>query len=261
MALLKAVLKSALLPLRKAGGRFFIPPPQPPSPSPLPQDTIIWKAAQITLAELVAGDYLEFGVFRGESFIQAFRTIQEACLSRSRYDPRVRSPKNSDAVLTIWKNMRFFAFDSFRGLPEPGPLDSRSEDFTEGMYASTEDEFLDNLKLHAVDTSKVVTVPGWFEVTCQQQTIVSHRMKSAAIVHIDCDLYESARIALKFIEPLLVDGTVLIFDDWYCFRGNPSLGEQRAFREWTADKANWTFTQFQKEGSSRNSFIVSRTTV
>jgi hypothetical protein len=157
--------------------------------------------------------------------------------------------------------MRFFAFDSFHGLPKPGPLDSRSEDFVEGMYACTADEFLNNLRSHAVDTNKVVTVPGWFEDTCQEQTIISHRMKSAAIVLIDCDLYESARIVLKFIEPLLVDGTILIFDDWYCFRGNPSLGEQRAFREWTRDKSDWTFTEFQKEGPSRNSFIVNRKAV
>ncbi|MGH9471088.1 MAG: hypothetical protein ACRD1N_12200, partial [Terriglobia bacterium] len=48
------------------------------------------------------------------------------------------------------------------------------------------------------------------------------------------------------------------FDDWYCFRGNPDLGEQRAFREWAQSKPEWYFTEYQKEGPSRNSFIVSR---
>lgn len=32
-------------------------------------------------------------------------------------------------------------------------------------------------------------------------------------------VYESARIGLKFIGPLLVDGAVLNFDHWFCFRG------------------------------------------
>ena len=258
---IKAALKSALLPIRRAGGRFFIPPPPPASPPPLSQDTIIWKASQITLAELVVGDYLEFGVFRGESLIQAFKTLEEACHNRSKYDLKVRTQRNSDAVSTLWKNMRFFAFDSFQGLPRLAGLDARSEDFAEGLYACTVDEFLRNLSEHGVDINKVVTVPGWFEETCQPQTIVTHRMTSASIVHIDCDLYESAKLVLRFLEPLLVNGTVLIFDDWYCFGGNPNLGEQRAFREWSAEnETKWTFTEYQKEGASRNSFIVNRRT-
>lgn len=83
-------------------------------------------------------------------------------------------------------------------------------------------------------------------------------MTKAAIVNIDCDLYESARVVLRFIESLLTEGTVLIFDDWYTFRGNPNLGEQRAFREWTATLTDWIFTEYQKEGPWRNSFIANR---
>ena len=105
--------------------------------------------------------------------------------------------------------------------------------------------------------SSLVTVPGWFEETCNEQTKLEHNMKKAAVVHIDCDLYSSTKTVLTFIESLLVDGTVIIFDDWYNFKGNPNLGEQRAFAEWSEDMTDWAFVQYQKEGPWRNSFIAS----
>ena len=39
-----------------------------------------------------------------------------------------------------------------------------------------------------------------------------------------------ARLALNFITPTLHDGSVIIFDEWYQFHGNPNLGGQRALR-------------------------------
>jgi O-methyltransferase len=49
---------------------------------------------------------------------------------------------------------------------------------------------------------------------------------------------------------------VLIFDDWYSYRGNPGLGEQRACAEWRAQHPEWILTEYQKEGPWRTSFIV-----
>jgi hypothetical protein len=59
------------------------------------------------------------------------------------------------------------------------------------------------------------------------------------------------------VAPLLQDGTVLIFDDWYSFAGSPFLGEQRAFREWRATVPGFVFSEYHKEGHGRNSFIAS----
>ena len=35
---------------------------------------------------------------------------------------------------------------------------------------------------------------------------------------VDCDLYQSTVPVLAFLADLLQDGTVVLFDDWYCFR-------------------------------------------
>lgn len=250
MALLKSALKSALLPVRKAGGRFFF------DPRTGMESSIVWKAAQILRAELVEGDYLEFGVYQGGSIINAYSSIRD--VHRQRPVDGNHSYEYQKQVAELWNKMRFFAFDSFRGLPKPKEADCHSSDFVEGQFACDLPAVHGNLSAAGVDIRKVVVVPGWFEETCVASTIKKHNMKAASIIHVDCDLYESAKVVLKFVEPLLVNGTVLIFDDWFCFRGSPELGEQRAFHEWTSTLRDWRLAEYQKEGPWRMSFIASR---
>ena len=72
------------------------------------------------------GDYCEFGVYKGDTFGH--------CL-------RVCAPALPD--------MRYFAFDSFQGLPEPSGVDSKdgyTSNFSEGEFACSEEDFLNNLK-------------------------------------------------------------------------------------------------------------------
>jgi len=57
-------------------------------------------------------------------------------------------------------------------------------------------------------------------------------LKRASLVLIDCDLYESTVPVLAFITDLLDQGTIIIFDDWYRYKGHLDKGEQRACREW-----------------------------
>jgi len=248
---LRATIESLIRPLRKAAGRFMI------SPAPS-KETIFYKAAHITSAEHVKGDYMEFGVFRGASFVSAFKALQLV------YNERARSAFHEADyradVQKIWNEMRFFAFDSFQGLPSGRDFDSESKDFFKGQFSCSVEEFLKNLKTQEVDLSKVVTIPGWFQETCTSETIAQYAIRKASVIHIDCDLYESTKVVLDFIRPFLVDGTVIIFDDWYCFRGNPNLGEQRAFREWSTRLPDWTFVEYQKEGPWRNSFIACQNT-
>jgi hypothetical protein len=79
------------------------------------------------------GDYLEFGCAAGASLIHTF---QQAA-------PRMP-----------W--MRFFAFDSFQGLPKPEGIDAESE-AREGLFACDEATFVANLRQANVDLDRVVT--------------------------------------------------------------------------------------------------------
>ena len=245
---MKQTLKRILYPFRILAARF------------VNIDAIIHKAAIIIAAEKVEGDYLEFGVFAGSSFIQSYHIIKGVFEQQQKLHAG-RTEEDAAEIRRIWDNMRFFAFDSFQGLPEPDGFDKETSDFAMGKYTCTENTFRENLVKAGVSLGKVVTIAGWFEETCTEETIRKYIMKKASIIHVDCDLYASAKTTLEFVKPLLTDGTIIVFDDWYCFRGNPNLGEQRAFNEWKATMTDWIFTEYQKEGPYRNSFIASKRNV
>ena len=48
--------------------------------------------------------------------------------------------------------------------------------------------------------------------------------------HVDCDLHSSTRTVLAALEPRLVPGSVLLFDDFLAI-GDAETDEARAFRE------------------------------
>lgn len=54
-----------------------------------------------------------------------------------------------------------------------------------------------------------------------------------ALVHIDSDLYESARDVLNYLfgHRMIAEGALLFFDNWNCNRGSPEFGERRAWSE------------------------------
>ena len=51
-------------------------------------------------------------------------------------------------------------------------------------------------------------------------------------MHIDCDSYSPARDVLEFVEPHLVEGSLVLFDDWFCYRGRRDKGARGAFEAW-----------------------------
>ena len=104
-----------------------------------------------------------------------------------------------------------------------------------------------NIRSHGVDTRKVVAVQGVFSESLTDELKERHKLERAAIIHVDCDLYQSTVDVLRFIEGLVRQGTILIFDDWHEFdhfagpKDAANYGEQRAFQEWSMSNE---FTEF-----------------
>jgi hypothetical protein len=79
-----------------------------------------------------------------------------------------------------------------------------------------------------------------------------------ALVHVDCDLYESTRDALAGLAPALQDGTMLLFDDWFHYKGHPMKGEARALAEFLDEHPEWCAVHYRSYGTFCNAFILSR---
>jgi len=53
----------------------------------------------------------------------------------------------------------------------------------------------------------------------------------AAIINIDCDIYESTCDVLNISAPWIQVGSVLLFDDYNCYCADNHKGERKAFLE------------------------------
>jgi len=202
-----------------------------------PGERMMKMAVGFVVGNNIRGDYLEFGVSGGQGITSVFHFAQRYNL----------------------KSMRFYGFDSFQGLPEITGVDANGYcPFSKGQYACDVNTFKKGISRNGVDINRVAIIPGWFGEVLNEETKKTLPIRKAAIIVVDCDLYESSIPVLNFITDYVQDGTVLIFDDWFAFRGNPNRGEQRAFREWLRNNPDIKATEFHKYGHGGNSFILHR---
>jgi hypothetical protein len=137
----------------------------------------------------------------------------------------------------------FVAFDSFEGLPEIQNID-RQEIWEKGKLKMTEEDFIQCMRKHGMPRNRLLTVKGFYDsslTAALQQKLLPTK---AAVIYVDCDLYHSTIPILRFIPPFLQKGTIIVFDDWNCFHGDPRKGERRAFREFQKEHSSLRFEPF-----------------
>jgi Macrocin-O-methyltransferase (TylF) len=104
-------------------------------------------------------------------------------------------------------------FDSFRGLQEAWSGDRFSFD-AHGNLPKV--------------PRNVILYPGFFADTLPAW--LEQHPGPAAFIHIDSDLYESARCVFELLEDRIVPGTVIVFDEYFNYP-NWQAHEFRAFQE------------------------------
>lgn len=147
-----------------------------------------------------AGTAAEFGVFKGHSLRR---------------------------IVDVRKGLAY-GFDSFEGLPEAWDTGT-GEPHQSGHFATDLPKDLPN---------RAHLVPGWFKDTIPAW--LDKHPEPIALLHIDCDLYQSTVDALHGLNDRIVPGTVIVFDElvdwaeaWY---PNWRDGEWKALREWIEEK-------------------------
>jgi O-methyltransferase len=123
-------------------------------------------------------------------------------------------------------------FDSFAGLPAPGPHDT---DYTaEGQLATGADAVRETFARWQV--AEPVIHSGWFE-----ETLPAGLPDRLCFAYLDGDLYDSVRVSLEQVYPRLSPGAVVIVDDYCDAAKNPQAfsrfpGPKKACDEFFADK-------------------------
>lgn len=211
------------------------------------------NAIQFINWEKVEGDIVEFGVSVGKS-LGLLAQLQLENLTLWRY---------AEPACT---GRRLVGFDSFAGLP---PDDAEHPRWKAGSFATNYLHGHPTLDYGAPITPESIArlflscglqVPelevGWFSQTIPRT--IPGKYPKIALLHIDSDLYQSAREVLFGVEPSLSDGTLVCFDDWFMYKGNPNQGEQRAFNEFLQAHPHWQAIPYQPYSVFCNSFILSR---
>ncbi|TMG85216.1 MAG: hypothetical protein E6H78_07690 [Betaproteobacteria bacterium] len=125
----------------------------------------------------------------------------------------------------------YYGFDSFEGFPEPVAEDDVTPISEKGFWASPPATVLRVLRDGRIpeDTirNRVRLCKGFFDETLPTYT------GTIALLHLDCDLYESYKIALATLYGRVAKGGLIMFDE-YDDRRWP--GAKKAIDEFFGDK-------------------------
>jgi hypothetical protein len=111
-------------------------------------------------------------------------------------------------------NRTAHGFDSFEGLPE-----HFTNEYKQGHFSTAQPTVGSNVTL----------VAGWFDDSIPKFT--KENQDPVAFMHIDCDLYSSTKTVFDGFRDNFVDGTVLVFDEFFNFPGWQGAHEHKALME------------------------------
>ena len=193
------------------------------------------KAFDFLTDSEISGDYFEFGCHRVRTFRMALTEARRHNLS----------------------SMKFWAFDSFQGLPENVGDHGLGDKWAGGQLCTSRAEFDRIIEEFGVYVQNVKTVAGFYQQSLSPQLKVEMAASGvkASFICIDCDLYESAVVVLGFIDEFLQEGTIIYLDDyWVGYKGNPKKGIPAAFRNYCIN-SSWSFEPYLDVGYGGKSFI------
>ena len=151
---------------------------------------LLERALKLMKKAPVDGCFVEFGVYQGYSLVQTIKLTKKY----------------------LGENIDFYGFDSFEGMPTTTqPLnETLDREWGPGTFANTSLERVK--KLLKREHLEARLIKGVFS---EFKPLSEYGINKIRFAHIDADIYEGYRDALKKITPFVQVGTVIIFDE-YC---------------------------------------------
>ena len=110
------------------------------------------------------------------------------------------------------KPRTYYGFDSFEGFPAPVDQDETTQIQGSGFWASPPDAVLKVLRDGKLPEQtirdRIHLVKGWFD-----QTVTRYEGR-IALLHLDCDLYESYKLTLETFYNKVQPGGAIMFDEY-----------------------------------------------
>ena len=195
-----------------------------------------YQAFELIEENSIEGDYHEFGCHK-------CRTFRMALLEASKH--------------FLQNKMKFYAYDSFQGLPKVEQDHQFGSKWDEGSLCTTKERFIELILNSGFEYKNIEIIEGFYNESLPKINKEKfYSGKKASFINIDCDLYESAVPVFKHISDLIQEGTVLFIDDYFTgYKGNPNKGVSGAMREWLKS-SDWEFESYRDVSFSGKSFIA-----
>lgn len=167
-----------------------------------------YELAARAIREGIPGDFVECGVFAG---------VQCAAMARAICD--AKDAGHFDEA-TTWRQVHLF--DSFEGIPEPGPQDSAmiAGGNKRGGAKCSLEQVKEYMRTWGVPDELLVYHRGWFRGESwgfdesNQRVSVLNWPNAIAVLRLDLDLYDGTFAALCALYPRLSPGGFCIVDDF-----------------------------------------------
>jgi len=192
------------------------------------------RRAFMTLAyNGIVGDYAEFGCYGGMTFALAYRSSR-----RRKY------------------NCKLWAFDSFCGLPPQSVPEDQHPIWREGKMKMSVSDFKETCATKGIPETEYQVVPGFYKDTLTTKTANQPLPGEVALAYVDCDLYSSAQTVLEFLATRIQHGTIMAFDDYFCYSSTALAGERLAAAQFLKANPRFHFSPYWPFGAGGMSFIV-----
>lgn len=161
----------------------------------IPQEAFILNLELCGKFKHLKGDYVECGVWRGGM---------------------------SAAIAEILgSDRRIHLFDSFEGLPPAAEIDGKEalewqsnvESPSYHSNCAAEEIFVKDAMVLAQHTN-YITYKGWFD-----QTLAEFAGEHISLLRLDGDWYDSILVCLQQLFPKVIEGGIVILDDYYTWDG------------------------------------------
>ncbi len=146
----------------------------------------------------IEGDFVECGVFAGTQVAAMAWANQQMGMKK-----------------------KIHLFDSFEGIPQAGPNDDESITscigkgdgkgalISTGVSVCTVEQVQGHMKAWGINPNQLIYYKGWFQNTVPQVVI-----GKIVLLRLDGDLYESTKVCLQHLHPLVSIGGYVIVDDY-----------------------------------------------
>ena len=196
---------------------------------------------------LEAVNYLRIAGNNGKSLPQTY--FEFGCHSGRTFSAALNAAK-----FLKMNDFKPFAFDSFQGLPKTSSADGY---FKEGTFKTSEEKFLKTVKSSTGQLlPREQLIKGFYENSLTHE--LCGRLPQIGVLHIDVDLYSSTIEVLDFTKHLLVSGSIILFDDYYCYNPDKPAGELRALNEFLDSNTEFGIIPWKAYSTFGQSFFVKK---